>query len=222
MALTNVLAEGVNTVEWLAEATTIAVPVYQRHYRWDVDRCSRLLGDIFAVADADDRQTHFIGSILATAGTGDGAALTLIDGQQRITTLTLLAAALHSTVEASSPALAAELRRLLVHPTRERRTKLLPHKGRDTDLADIIFDGRAPQREPGESAFEDNYEFFLREVQGDEDRVWRGLRRLEHVSISLLENANPQQVFESLNSCCPTTGSAAVWRRLRPCFRSSC
>jgi uncharacterized protein with ParB-like and HNH nuclease domain len=43
MALTNVAAEGVNTVEWLAEAiTTIAVPVYQRQYRWDVDRCSRL------------------------------------------------------------------------------------------------------------------------------------------------------------------------------------
>ena len=201
MALTNVVAEGVNTVEWLAEAvTTIAVPVYQRHYRWDVDRCSRLLEDIRAVADADDRQTHFIGSILATADTGDAAALTLIDGQQRITTLTLLAAALHSTVEASAPALAAELRRLLVHPTREGRTKLLPHKGRDTDLAGIIFGGRAPQREPGESAFEDNYEFFLREVQGDEDRVWRGLRRLEHVSISLLDNANPQQVFESLNS----------------------
>lgn len=44
--------------------------------------------DIRAVADADDRQTHFIGSILATADTGDAAALTLIDGQQRITTLT--------------------------------------------------------------------------------------------------------------------------------------
>ena len=91
MALTNVGAESVNTVEWLAEAvTTIAVPVYQRHYIWDVNRCSRLLEDIRAVADADDRQTHFIGSILATADTGDAAALTLIDGQQRITTLTLL------------------------------------------------------------------------------------------------------------------------------------
>ena len=165
MALTNVLSAGVNTVEWMAEAvTTIAVPVYQRHYRWDVDRCSRLLEDIRVVADADERRTHFIGSILATADKGDAGALTLIDGQQRITTLTLLAAALYSTVKAKSPARAAELRQLLVHPTREGETKLLPHKGRGSDLAGIIFGGRAPQREPGESPFEDNYEFFLREV----------------------------------------------------------
>lgn len=201
MTLTNVKAAGANTVEWLAQAvTTIAVPIYQRHYRWDVDRCARLLKDIRAVADADNRQTHFIGSILATGDAGVGTALTLIDGQQRITTLTLLAAALHNTVKASAPALAAELRQLLVHPNREGETKLLPHKGLERDLAGIIFDRRGPQRVPGESPFEDNYEFFLREVSSDSERIWRGLRRLEHVSISLLEDANPQQVFESLNS----------------------
>jgi hypothetical protein len=196
MALTNVLAKSVNTVEWLTEMITIAVPVYQRHYRWDVERCSRLLDDIRTVADADDRQTHFIGSILATSETGDPKALTLIDGQQRITTLTLLAAALRTT----APALATELRGLLVHSTRERETKLLPHKGGDSDLAGIIFDSCSPEWEPATSAFQDNYAFFLKEVRSDEDRIWRGLRRLEHVSISLLENANPQQIFESLNS----------------------
>lgn len=201
MSMTNVEAAGVNTVEWLAQAvTTIAVPVYQRHYRWDIDRCSLLLDDIRAVADSDARQTHFIGSILATAERGDATVLTLIDGQQRITTLTLLAAALHHTVKGTTPALAANVWRLLMSPTDERATKLLPHKGRDEDLTGIILAGRAPHREPGESAYQDNYEFFLREVKGDEDRVWRGLRRLEHVAISLLEHANPQQVFESLNS----------------------
>jgi hypothetical protein len=85
--------------------------------------------------------------------------------------------------------------------TRATRTRVsyLPRR-RGKDLADIIFNARAPQWELGESAFDDNYKFFLWEVQGDSDRVWRGLRRLEHVSISLLDNANPQQVFESLNS----------------------
>src|SRR4051812_26222331 len=98
MSLTNVVATGVNTVQWLAEAvTTMAVPVYQRHYRWDIDRCSRLLGDIRAIADTDEGRTHFIGSILATANKSDAPVLTLIDGQQRITTLTLLAAALHNS-----------------------------------------------------------------------------------------------------------------------------
>jgi hypothetical protein len=200
MVLTNVTSAGVNTVEWLANAvTTIAVPVYQRHYRWDIDRCSRLLQDIRAIADAEGRQTHFIGSILAT-DTGDGKVLTLIDGQQRLTTLTLLAAALYNTVHARDAALGVELKRLLEHPMRAGQTKLLPHKGTDTNLAGIVFGAPTPAREPGESALEDNYNFFLREVHADAESVWQGLRRLEHVSIVLQEHARPQQVFESLNS----------------------
>ena len=45
-----------------------------------------------------------------------------------------------------------------------------------------------------------NYEFFLQEIRDDAREVWSGLQRLEHVAISLGEHANPQQVFESLNS----------------------
>ena len=52
---------------WLSAAeTTIVVPVYQRQYRWDIGGCEQLLADIRAVADSDDRHTHFIGSILST------------------------------------------------------------------------------------------------------------------------------------------------------------
>ena len=67
-------------------------------------------------------------------------------------------------------------------------------------MADIIFDRPLPQREPGFSTFEDNYQFFVRAVRGDADRVWRGLQRLEHVYIALTDDASPQQVFETLNS----------------------
>lgn len=201
MAPTNVKATGVNTIEWLAKAvSSLAVPVYQRHYRWDVDRCSRLLDDIRSVADAGEGQTHFIGSVLATPDSGDAAELTLVDGQQRVTTLMLLAAALHNAAKASAAAVAAELRGVLVHPTRERTTKLLPHKSWDEFLGDIVFDGGTHLQHPEESPFVENYAFFARAVQGDWERVWRGLRRIEHVSILLAESAKPQQVFESLNS----------------------
>ena len=114
---TNVDAVAVNTVAWLsAPDTTIVVPVYQRRYRWDIGGCEQLLGDIRAVADLDDRSMHFIGSILSTAAadpdaSGTAGELVLIDGQQRITTLMLLVAALHHTVKDDDPALAAELER---------------------------------------------------------------------------------------------------------------
>ena len=118
---TNVDATAVNTIGWLsASDTTIVVPVYQRQYRWDIGGCEQLLGDIRAVADTDDGHTHFIGSILSSAATRDadgvadpedtdGARLVLIDGQQRITTLMLLVAALHHTLAADDPELAREL-----------------------------------------------------------------------------------------------------------------
>ncbi|QWT25118.1 DUF262 domain-containing HNH endonuclease family protein [Subtercola sp. PAMC28395] len=107
---TNIDATAVNTIGWLSSPqTTIVVPVYQRQYRWDIGGCEKLLADIRAVSDSDDRHTHFIGSILCTASTAstgdsgdtdgdDSSELVLIDGQQRITTLMLLVAALHHTV----------------------------------------------------------------------------------------------------------------------------
>jgi len=99
-AATNVDATAVGTIRWLsAPQTTIVVPVYQRQYRWDIGGCEKLLSDIRAVADVDDTQTHFIGSILSTASSGaDAGELVLIDGQQRITTLMLLIAALQHTI----------------------------------------------------------------------------------------------------------------------------
>ena len=95
---TNVDARATKTVAWLASANTVlAVPVYQRHYRWTVTAGARLLADIRRIADADARRTHFIGSILASRSLVDGdEELMLIDGQQRVITLTLLVAALRS------------------------------------------------------------------------------------------------------------------------------
>ncbi|HYP73677.1 MAG TPA: DUF262 domain-containing protein, partial [Microbacterium sp.] len=114
---THVAATAVNTIGWLsASDTAIVVPVYQRQYRWDIGACEQLLGDVRAVSAAGTGDTHFIGSILSTAGRADTGDehLVLIDGQQRITTLMLLVAALHHTLKDDDPALAGELERVLV------------------------------------------------------------------------------------------------------------
>ena len=200
----NVEATAVSTIAWLAASeTTIVVPVYQRQYRWDIGGCEQLLNDIRTVADAGADDTHFIGSILSTAASSDdeGAHLVLIDGQQRLTTLMLLVAALHHTLRDEDPTLAAELLRVLVRDDDPTRTKLRPHRAWAEVFESVVLDRRAPGEAARQSRFDDNYAFFRSQIRVDEAaHLWRGLAKLEHVSISLGPAANAQQTFESLNS----------------------
>ncbi|WP_029260258.1 MULTISPECIES: DUF262 domain-containing protein [unclassified Microbacterium] len=198
---TNVEATAVNTIEWLAAgSTTIVVPVYQRQYRWDIGGCERLLSDIRAVAGEDDAHRHFIGSILsAEDGSAADSDLILIDGQQRITTLMLLVAALHHAIRDTDSAMAAALERVLVRSDAPDRTKLRPHDAWADLYESVVLDRRDDADR--ESRFDDNYAFFRSQIHVDEvPAIWRGLQKLEHVSITLGAQANAQQIFESLNS----------------------
>ena len=195
---TNVEATATGTIEWLgAPSTTIVVPVYQRQYRWDIGGCEKLLSDVRRVAAQDDAQRHFIGSILSAQDTA-GEDLILIDGQQRITTIMLLVAALHHAVRDNDPQMAAELEAVLVRADGSGRTKLRPHEAWADLYTSVVLDRRDDDRE---SRFDDNYAFFRSQVHADEaPHIWRGLQKLEHVSITLGQDANAQQIFESLNS----------------------
>ncbi len=125
----------------------------------------------------------------------------LIDGQQRITTLMLLIAALHHTVRVDDPALAAQLERVLVRPGDPTRTKLRPHRAWADVFESVILDRRLADDESRESRFDDNYAFFRSQILAEEaPGIWRGLQKLEHVAIALGADANAQQTFESLNS----------------------
>lgn len=203
VSATNVDATAVNTIAWLsASDTRIVVPVYQRQYRWDIGACEQLLGDIRAVADLGEGHTHFLASILSSRGSdADAGELVLIDGQQRITTLMLLIAALQHTVARTDPGLAAEAERVLVRADDPTRTKLRPHRAWADVFESIVRDHRSPATDERESRFADNYAFFRSQIRPDEaPRIWRGLQRLEHVAIALGAGANAQQIFESLNS----------------------
>lgn len=198
---TNVEATAVNTIDWLAAGTTtIVVPVYQRQYRWDIGGCERLLSDIRAVASEDPAHRHFIGSILSAADdTSTDTDLILIDGQQRITTLMLLVAALHHAIRDTDAALAAALERVLVRSGTPVHTKLRPHDAWADLFKSVVLDRRDDVER--ESRFDDNYAFFRSQIHVDEvPLIWQGLQRIEHVSITLGAKANAQQIFESLNS----------------------
>jgi hypothetical protein len=203
VSATNVDATAVNTIGWLSAGDwTIVVPVYQRQYRWDIGACEQLLSDVRAVADLDDRRMHFIGSILSSTDTVNGGGeLVLIDGQQRVTTLMLLVAALQHTVRENDPPLAAELERVLVRQGDAGATKLRPHAAWAEVFESVVLDRRQPGNGTRDSRFDDNYAFFRSQISADEaPRIWRGLQKLEHVAITLGAGANAQQIFESLNS----------------------
>ena len=199
---TNVDATAVNTISWLSTDLTVVVPVYQRQYRWDIGACEQLLADVRAVADSDERHMHFIGSILSSvSGRGEGTELVLIDGQQRLTTLMLLVAALHHTVKTDDPDIASELERVLVRAADPRRTKLRPHQAWAGVFESVVLDRESTPGAARDSRFDDNYAFFRSQISAAEaPKVWRGLQKLEHVAITLGPGANAQQIFESLNS----------------------
>ncbi len=149
-------------------------------------------------------ETHFLGSILSTASTShdDDAHLVLIDGQQRITTLMLLVAALHHTLRGDDPATAAELERVLVRTDDATRTKLRPHRAWADVFESVVLGDRSPADDAARIAVRRQ----LR-VLPQSDPPGRGrahLARGAEVSSTSrsrsASEANAQQIFESLNS----------------------
>src|SRR5439155_14526266 len=82
--------------------TQFVIPVFQRDYAWSDAQCAQLWSDILHAAKSGSDRGHFLGSIVYVA-TGDSSAgftrWLLIDGQQRLTTLTLLLVALRDHIE---------------------------------------------------------------------------------------------------------------------------
>lgn len=72
----------------------LVVPVYQRVYTWKQEDCARLYDDILAIAHKPGA-THFVGSIVDVKHAN---SIVLIDGQQRVTTISLLLLALKNAI----------------------------------------------------------------------------------------------------------------------------
>src|SRR6266576_2380248 len=82
--------------------TQFVIPVFQRDYNWTDAHCKQLWKDILQIADEPADRGHFLGSVVYIS-TGDSSAgftrWLLIDGQQRLTTLTLLLTALRGHIQ---------------------------------------------------------------------------------------------------------------------------
>lgn len=193
--------------------TQFVIPVFQRDYTWDAEtQCAQLWRDVLRAAHTSGERGHFLGSIVYIA-TGDSLAgftrWMLIDGQQRLTTLTLLLAALRDHIRDikwtggendPTPKRIDAYFLKNVEEAGDREQKLVLRRHDQATLRAII-DEKEPPKEASEH-IRDNYNYFREQLSSaDPADVYRGVQRLVIVDVALdRQTDDPQLIFESLNS----------------------
>lgn len=183
------------------------VPVFQRVYSWTARQCEELWDD--AMRSGTTGEPHFAGMLLVTRDVQDWRGLgqlDVIDGQQRLTTLTLLLAALCDHADrvpcAGVPSAGEMAARYLLADAGDGPSAKLALTGLDRDtLAAIV--GAADPPEEAAQRLVDNYLLFagkMEELGFDAVTLWRGLALLDVALVELDAADGPQTVFESLNS----------------------
>lgn len=191
--------------------TQYIVPVYQRKYSWLKDKqCERLWNDIVSMEKLGKRQ-HFVGSIVNIAETHTPMGIQkylVIDGQQRMTTLTILMIALRDyLIKNPSDEVDPEnlTSMLLKNVTQkgENRYKMILN---DTDKKILIkLVDSAPIPEDEDSNIYVNYLYFRDKIENASItpyQIYESIAKLQIVSITLKreDGDDPQLIFESLNS----------------------
>ena len=184
------------------------IPVYQRNYDWKMEHCKQLYDDLVKVI-RQNRKSHFFGSIVSVQSeTGTMEEFLIIDGQQRLTTISLLLLAIYhllcsgKMVSHDRQLTDKILKKYLIdeYEPEEKRIKLKPIKN-DQKAFGILFD-KDEERIP-DSNLTINYQYFYDRIQREElsiDELFDAICRLEIINISLNHEDNPQLIFESLNS----------------------
>ena len=204
-----------NLLKFLRKSPQFVIPIYQRNYSWTEAQCRQLWADLMRAGRDDKVKAHFIGSIvyvergLSTVTTEE--ALLVIDGQQRLTTSTLLIAALaehfktHNVAELLDAFSFKKLRNYyLLNPDEDgdRHYKLiLSETDKDTLLA-LLKDTPMPAQ--ASTRITENYALFqslIEEHQQELEAICQGLAKLVIVDVALDRSQdNPQLIFESMNS----------------------
>ncbi|GAA8849129.1 DUF262 and DUF1524 domain-containing protein [Helicobacter pylori] len=180
----------------------LVIPIYQRVYSWEKEQCKQLWDDIIKIGRDDKMNGHFIGSILYVKHSGN--TLLIIDGQQRLTTITLLLIALkdHLSDEVKRKEIEDHY---LINSNRDGDKKfrlILSESDKDTLLYLIDKDRRKPS-EPSSKIVE-NFKLFEEWISKNTNQletIFRGLEKLMIVRIALKKGKDdPQLIFESMNS----------------------
>ncbi|GAA8007106.1 DUF262 and DUF1524 domain-containing protein [Helicobacter pylori] len=190
----------------------LVIPIYQRVYSWEKKQCQQLWDDIIKVGGDDKMDGHFIGSILYVLDGNKHSdnVLLIIDGQQRLTTITLLLIALRDYLSDEYEFLEkfsrSKIQNCYLINSDEKGDKkfrlILSESDRDTLLFLIDKD----RRKPSESSLKivENFKLFEEWISKNTDKleiIFKGLEKLTIVWIALTKGKDdPQLIFESMNS----------------------
>lgn len=183
------------------------IPVYQRNYSWKVENCRQLYDDLVKLS-INGRNMHFFGSLVSVYN-GISEEFLIIDGQQRVTTISLLLLAIHNVLKEGK--LVAEDKKLInkvynkylideYEPT-EKRIKLKT-VNKDLEAFEKLFDEEPSEYIPN-SDITINYLYFYERILKEEisiDALYDAISKLMVINITVDEDDNPQLIFESLNS----------------------
>ena len=186
------------------------IPIYQRTYSWGITQCEKLLNDILLATK--NSKAHFIGSVVhfqpeITTTMGVPKKL-VIDGQQRLTTITILLTAIRNflknnegiKLKETSHEEIQDLYLFNPHKSGEDKFKLLlTKKDKETLIQILDF---IPFNEHGSKRIQDNYNFFFEKINAENvSSIYNGIQNLIIVDAQLeFGKDNPQLIFESLNS----------------------
>lgn len=191
-----------------------SVPIYQRRYSWTEKQCTTLWEDILKLSDKEGNAGHFIGSIVCYQQNdedlpGEIKVKVVIDGQQRLTTLSLIMLAMIRSYEhlgEEGIKIAKSIKRQYIlneDYTGEDRYKLVPtYEDKETYFA-IVNELEQELKNPSTQML-DNFNLFCEYLSDDEEllkKIYSGINKLDLVYIVLTKNQdNPQLIFESMNS----------------------
>ena len=189
------------------------IPFFQRYYSWEKKHWDQLRKDIWALMEDDSKDVHFLGPFVCTRTQNVPGSVTgyqLIDGQQRLATLTVLLAALRDVaVTRGLPSMAEEIgENYLLHKRQQgtERYKVLPRLG-DREALIAIVEGQDSTKFEDRRIFQ-AWKYFRRYVEHwarkDTEIQLRRLldavsRRLSLVVVTI-DGENPYEIFESLNA----------------------
>ncbi|OCB20816.1 hypothetical protein A5674_04155 [Mycobacterium malmoense] len=201
-----------NLLAFLDAAPQFVIPIYQRTYSWNQRECQQLWSDIIRAGSDDAINAHFVGSVVyiqeSLYQASKQSPLLVIDGQQRLTTVSLILEALARHVGEGEPVdgfSALKIRHYyLQNPLEsgERAHKLLLTQTDNTSLLALMK--QQPLPDDFSLRIKDNFEFFDEQVSrlgSNLEALCKGLSKLMIVDVSLNRGEdNPQLIFESMNS----------------------
>ena len=203
-------ANEANLLKFLQGPKQFLIPIFQRRYSWEQRHCEQLWRDVLRIGQDKEAHAHFLGSVVYMEhGIYSASAVTqlvVIDGQQRLTTLSLLLCAMGRAIELQGGEIDITRKKLEnyylfnadeegEYHYKQRLTR------RDNDTLIQLLVGKELPADVSHSLVE-NYHFFEEKLKkADLKTVYEGIQKLIIVDISLNRDYdNAQLIFESLNS----------------------